>query len=483
MSIASRFGFPMPLTVVSLAAAMAITACSSSGDDNGGGNVGGGGGGGGGGGTMVATADAELAAGEAIVGAIDSNEKAGTMLALTSPAVEAVATSAGIVIDDGSGGGGSSAASQIGVALGVVFHSVAGVRIDDTVTYTPNPADLCLNTLLAALSSQPTLADCEAFYSHITAELTIDSADDGTLAFMYDGNTALTIGYAPDTAYIELDLAEIRNVLEAFWQQVGTSNLPDTMAGRFRLTAESLGVDSGRITFSIEEAINLVDPTNEIDIQVAAAPAALVLTLDAPNNTASIELGLAGIDSILPFVDLSDVTHQTLVSLGGLSFLTALENDGANLVGTEIGLGDGGFTIDVVNDGGGDDPIDFSIMLPNFAFTVDGAAGTLTFDSLVDFAFAVDDRFGLFDPTYTPGTAHTFDLDIAAGTQLAPVGVDGVSGQAIFQVVAGSVSAVGTGDFIGGPATAVASDCFTLDLSVLFAPPGFPLGTVACPAP
>jgi hypothetical protein len=119
-------------------------------------------------------------------------------------------------------------------------------------------------------------------------------------------------------------------------------------------------------------------------------------------------------------------------------------------------------------------------MLPNFAFVVDGPDGTLTFNSVVDFSLAVDDRFGLIGLPYTEGQAHSFDLDIEQNTQLVTI-TDSVSGESVLRVDSGSVSASGTGD-LAGTADAMVGQCFTLDLSGLLAdPPFFPMAAAACP--
>ena len=119
-------------------------------------------------------------------------------------------------------------------------------------------------------------------------------------------------------------------------------------------------------------------------------------------------------------------------------------------------------------------------MLPNFAFVVDGIDETITFNSVVDFSLAVDDRFEVLGLPYTAGQAHTFDLDIEQDTQLVPI-VDPVAGKTVFRVDSGSVSATGTGDFVGA-ADAMVGQCFTMNLAGLFAAPtGFPMVLVACP--
>jgi hypothetical protein len=478
MSNTWHFDLGVPMAVLA-AATLALGACGGGGSDDDGG-----GGSGGGGGSAVTTEQAEVAVAEAISTALDSNANAVTMLALSSQAVDAIATAAGIMVDDGSGGGGDdlNISDQLGPALGLVFNmkdgSSRGVRVGDTVTYDPDETELCLSPLFAALAGDPD--GCEAFYSNVTAKLNIDSEADGTLAFMYENATLLTIGYAPDTAYVELGLDEVGDVFDIIVNQGRPSGLPGTLEGRARLTAESLGPDSGRITFSIEEAINIIDTENDIDLQFPATSEALTLTLDAPNNSAEIKLGLGGFDATSRAVDLSGTNREALVMFDGLSLLFSLENNGDDLVGSEIGLGDNGFVIDVVGDLPSDDPVDFSVQLPDFSYVVDGTNGTLTFTSAVDFSFALDDRYGLFEPTYTPGLAHSFDLDIAANTQLLPI-ADPVSQMSVFLVNAGTVTATGTGDFAGN-AVATVGQCFTLDPNgLLVAPAFFPMALVDCP--
>ncbi len=342
-----------------------------------------------------------------------------------------------------------------------------GVRDGDTITYDPDENALCadewgsdLSELIDGDNMGGTIAECVDMFSHITLMLTIISDNEGTLAIKYDGFSMMVIGYAPNSAYFETDLAQLKLIYEAVADEGNSNDMvsPATFEGVTRLTFTALGTNYGRVTLSIEDAINVVDQTEnkEINVHLGATPKVFEVTINGSNETASIEVGLAAVQALFPLGDNDDggIIQQAKFDLKGLTLKAELETGGDKMVFTNVGIGRGPFTFNVLDPSAlteGDDQLDLSLALSTFGFTINGLTETIFFDSPFSMALDVNDVFGVFADLAT--TNSSLNVDIVENTEIKPL-------DDVMKVNSGSVSVEGTGDFTGS-AVYTAAQCFT----------------------
>ncbi len=416
--------------------------------------------------SSVTDVQAKSAATQGIVNNINTTLGAAGGLADNATAVQTIIDGAGNSTQSrrlsirSMGVGANGMDHQLESALDKLLSN--GVRSGNTITYTPDANTLCEDELLGNLleltdaESAMAMAECVDMFENVTLVLTIISEDEGTVAIKYNGFSMVVIGYAPNSIYFETDLAQLKSIAET---EGSNDILPATFEGVTRLTFTELGVDYGQVTLSIEEAINIMGNTagEEARIHVAATPKVLELTLNAPDKTASMEVALAAVQALFP-IDAADNNSGSVqraeLDLKGLTLKADLEAGGDKLVFTNIGIGSGPFTFNVIDPAAleANDLVDLNLALDTFGFTVDGVSETILFDNAFSMVLDVNDVFAIFGDWIS--TDSRLSIDVAQNTELKPQGD-------VIKVSKGSVSGEGTGAFTGS-ATYTTSQCFTV---------------------
>jgi len=371
-----------------------------------------------------------------------------------------------------------------------------GTRVGATITYAPDEEALCNDALLGLvpdlvdqvndlvddaddligegeLDTSDAIDACTDLLEDLTIVLTILGEESGILAIkMYDF-TFLTIGYSTNESYAELDLAQMKSIIEAIGdEQVPAEDpdLPSTFEGVIRLTNTILGTDHARVTLSFEESIKIVDDSEDKETSILLSKAAKVIEFEANanDNTASVEVALAAIEAFFPIDDVNEEEQQAELSIDGLTMKANLTSSGDQLVVTNIGLGNAPLLFNIVDLTSfiiSDDPNDLELTLENFGFNIDGTEESITFSSLFDATLEIDDRFGII--TDDDFFAGRLDVDINDNTVLTPK--VNSSEDPIFEVTSGFVSQQGSGDFdFGG--SFVQGQCFSLNLAAVLSP-------------
>jgi hypothetical protein len=363
---------------------------------------------------------------------------------------------------------------QLGDAIAAIFEN--GVRTGSTITFNPDETELCDDPLLGQISllvgvnvtgpgdpQQP----CIDFYSHITVVLTPgDTSEEGTLDIKYDNLTLATIAFSPGSFSIQFDLAQLKAISSAARPDV---DLPETIEGVVKTTFTELGPDHARVTFSIEQEINVVDSEDDFDITIAAAPKVFEFTANGPEGTIVAELGLGALAAMFPVEDATGAnSFPTNLNLSAATLHAELTAE--SLVITNFGIGGAPFTLDSTGNPG----VDFSFAFDTFGVTVDETG--LTFDQAYNSTFEIADSSGLF----SSGLTGTVDVAVPQESAWTVVGsvFDNFFNENVplVQVASapGSATVNGTGAF--GSEDIAAGECFTLRPSF-----GFPLVSANCP--
>ncbi|MBI3805176.1 MAG: hypothetical protein HY282_15610 [Nitrospirae bacterium] len=357
---------------------------------------------------------------------------------------------------------GTDPTAQLGQQLDTAIPLILtnGTQTGNTVTFDPDEAALCgdpvLSQIQQALDSLGT-GKCVDFYSHVRAVLTPGSTqDDGTLDITYDGHVLVTIGYAPSTAFIQFDLAELKVIASALVAQgfIDTANLPpaglpQTLEGIVRTTFTDLGPDHGEIALSIKQAINIVDAATNINITLAAAENVVDLIADGPAGTGSASINLGALAAGFP-LDGSDLAkHPTKLNLNQLTLHAELTPD--KLIVTNLGIGGVPATLDATES----PDTDFKLSLDTFGVTINGADSSITFDQAFHRHYDQKDTLGLVD-----GKTGTYDVLIPSAAKWTLL--DSTTGSPLFKVSSGSVTSTSTGEFGSVNLTHTENTCFTL---------------------
>lgn len=396
---------------------------------------------------------------------------------------------------------------QLLTALDLFFNN--GTRVGDTITYDPNETTLCQDFVLGQipellnsidpsidtgdLDTAEAVAECVDLFEHVTMVLTILGEEQGKLDFkMYNFNL-LTVGYAPNEYYNEFDLAQFKLIIEAMAADQTPPEdpeLPSTFEGIVRFTLQDLGDQHGRATVSIEQAVRIIDLSDEFDvsIELAQTPKVFMLEANAVTNTASFEVALAAIDLLFPVDDINAFEQQASLSIDGVTLKADLINDGNELVVSNVGLGNAPLLFDVLDSTGvlGIDPEDLKLTLNNFGFTIHGADETIELTNVFDALLEIEDDFGIVsDDEFFHGSVR---LEANNGSVLTPQPTSSPSADPIIEITSGFVTqngrknAVIGGDIVTFQESFIQGECISPNptTSSSFEEPLFV--SVACPS-
>lgn len=473
----------------------------------------------------ITNSQAQAAAKNLIGGNVNQTIAALGAIATSSSAINTSASSVGIQIPDTfsttssltravDNSATAAIEQQILEAIDLLFNS--GIRVGDTITYDPDEQAMCANALMEQLpgladnldelladssddstdtdDTSSAIEDCVDLYKHVTVVLTILGDEQGTLVIKYDSFNFLTIGYKTDETYAEIDLAQLKSIIEAIAtldDQAEDPDLPSVFEGVIRLTSTVLGTDNGKITLSIEQDINVVDDTDDTtesdtSISVAATPKVIELTANATDNTASVEVALASINAIFPFDVDPDTERQGDLFIPGLTLKAELSSNGDQLVFSNVGIGNSTLVFDVsdlsilfLDEGVNQDESaeDFKITLDTFGFTIDGTQKTIAFPEMFTALLQINDEFDLLEAFQFEGS---LELTVGEGTVLEPK--QNSSSEDVIEVKSGFVSEVATEDF-DPDANFTVGSCFTGNddlFDVLSGKPQIPLIEASC---
>ncbi|MCG6969184.1 MAG: hypothetical protein LJE85_05370 [Gammaproteobacteria bacterium] len=370
----------------------------------------------------------------------------------------------------------------------------AGSVNGDTITYSPN-----LNVICAIPDGDPNFnADaCREFYSHITVEQQIISDTDGTLTFKFDAHAPFVIGYASNSIYFEVVLAELNNAFAAaaiLLVDLGSPALLDTptsmydsFEGTIRLTITKLGEQAGSIGLSIPQAISISGTIdgNAQSLTIAATDNVIEVSADAVANTASIAFGLGAVTALSTVENINAPNELLPMSLNLSAFEGVFTFSSANsvdtLVGSDISLGVSPLSYSI------DNMEALNVSMDALSFTVNSADQTVVLDTGLDFSLSVANVNAAFADFFSADidpTDQSLQASLAVTAPMATVFTnrglpanDPLAVDEIFELTQGGPLDVTGVDYLQGSLSVSTGECFTGAGSG-----AFPIEAATCPA-
>lgn len=382
---------------------------------------------------------------------------------------------------------GAAAQSEIDAAFSAFLANPT--RDGNTLTYTPDVTVACSDELIAevmagagdAQSPAEVKELCETIVPNITVVQTLESDTTGTLTYRYRDAAPLVVGYAPNSAYFEVQLDDSKAALQAMaadaGQPLAEGDLPTIFEGALRLTATETGTNAGSIRVSVPEAVEVSGAMEfgEASFALATSEKLIEIGGDETAGTAYVESDVGALMASLPDADASGTPHLWEFAMAAFTGRIDVNNSTQQLTVTNLGFGGESTTVRI------DGQEALRIALANLGATVDGNASTITLDSVLDFAVNVANPFGMMSDFFAdatnptdPNLAGSFDISAPAGTQMTVLNPDATS--PVTKISAGGpLELQGTGEFAGSVSLPVDS-CFTEDASG-----AMPLAPAACP--
>lgn len=363
--------------------------------------------------------------------------------------------------------------------LDVLMYTVESS--DGTVTvYKPNAERLCAGM---APEEEGADEDCVSWIAdNVRVVQRVAAMDQGTLEIKIDDYTFLVIGYAPNSVYLELDLAQLRAIdgvlSQASGGEPGFSD-GDTVEGVLRLTLTRTGEESGSILFSIPQAVTIDhEGADALHLLFAATDRAVELVVDGQARTGTLGLGFTRIELSTTSVHLYETTMTQLALSGITGEFSFAGGESETMTATGVGLR--GAPLDVRTVTTGTSGTTFS---EHWEFSVADFAMEIAGDSHPDYHFqnGFDAAWSVEDLTQEPVAKKQATLTMVSGTRLSPTHAlpNG------FRVANGSVTATAqstrTADALDGTVTVAASDCGQWRNFGLNAGQGLPVVAVICP--
>jgi len=352
-----------------------------------------------------------------------------------------------------------------------------------TITYKPDPVLTCQQSVFDQVFA-PDLAEqaqCEALVSRIELVQTITSDTSGTVAYRFDGSEPLVLGYTSISAYIEVDLAQLKSAVESIMMVVNPSaptELPVTFNGVIRVTETELGANAASITVGVTEGINIDGMFDGQQATFTLAPTDKLLEIiaDADAQTGSVELSVGAISALFPVQDDASMTVLAgELSLAALTGRFDLDNNTQTLSVTNFGIGDQPFTVKV------DGQEAVRLALDTLSMTLNG--NEANFETGLSINLFANNISGILDDFLdmtTMPVMGTLALAAPAGTVFLDVQDPTNPMMDITQVMSGGPLTVMGTDSFEGSLTAMAGTCFTETQPAMMMT-GFLFEAVTCP--
>ncbi|MGE0614469.1 MAG: hypothetical protein AB7P04_02425 [Bacteriovoracia bacterium] len=328
------------------------------------------------------------------------------------------------------------------------------------IRYTPDASAICAK--LAGNNPGP----CVSVVGHFTLAQTPRGETAGSLSVRFDGYTPLVLTYAENEFTMDVALSDLRQTLLGI--QIASADpgvvpgegLPSVMEGRVRLRLARESDQSGSIAVGVAEAVHVSGGAGDdhADIQVAIAPAMVVVRLDRALKQVSAALDVFGVELELPMYDRNDVRHPSHWIAPGLAGEIRLDDLAREISFTGVGLRGADLTLAFAGSTA-------ALSIPGFDAKIVIPGGVPQVQVLSNLSVGLvfnDDGDAL-------GETGARQISAAAGTILTPV-------NGAIAVDSGSVTFEGTGDF-SLSLTVNSGSCFDVNAE---SPGGFPFQTAAC---
>ncbi|GGX58699.1 hypothetical protein [Saccharospirillum salsuginis] len=286
---------------------------------------------------------------------------------------------------------------------------------------------------------------CTAVANASSIEFTQSGEQSGSVVFQFETQEVFILEFSQNSLAGTWVLQGMKAFLEAV--DPDANNLPNTFNGRFKAKVEATGTNSGRITTSVPEAINVGDDTTDYQLNLGQTGTLLMVEGNDDLGTGSVSVDVSALDLRLAEEDDPGVIWDLAVP--AFSFDMTGDNKGTE----DNSDDDMTVTASLASPGivlkkGSEDQLTVD------AFTLDASmtSGVLTFNEALNFAMmAIEDA-----------TTNELDVQIASGTELQST--DDCNGKPGTDVLAGSVDiTVSENDTATIDVSASAGACFEED--------------------
>ncbi len=257
-------------------------------------------------------------------------------------------------------------------------------------------------------------ADCPTLLNPLTVVLNTQSDDEGSVTYLYGGETVLSIEYAPMQGSYEFSLAGMKQVMQQAASTDSQVSVPQTMQGTVKLsttiTSNTPDAEAGTLTIAVTEPVMIIDSNENLDISLQNSTL-LSMSSDATAGTASLAMNILGLQ-LNTLIDNDDGSNSTIgISLPAMTMNAEVSTAEDTLTLTDSGMGDRTFSVEL------DGVTVMQMSLAQFSAILAGNQGTLTFLDNFDFDINISD-LSFFDDEAAPNASALISAQIPTDTIL-----------------------------------------------------------------
>lgn len=375
-------------------------------------------------------------------------------------------------------------------------------RNGDVITYTPDAQAVCSETgvenildllsgsgsaagssstasrQLITTSTTQTDTKCTDLVKHITLVQTLTSETTGTLAYRFDNFSPLIVGYAPDSSYFQLNLADLKGSLEAgavITDPQTPAGLPN-MSGSLRVTETDNSATKSTLTLSVPDAITINGALDgqAVNLNMAQTTKLLELTGDTASNEASVEFAVNAVNLVAPITDPSNVDHPSEFNMAGITGLIQIAAATDTVTVTNLGLNGQPLTLKI----DGNDAL--RLTMSSLSLTTLGSTKTSTLNSALDVSLSFDNLIQWWSSTLPAATKGTLAITAPANTEVAVIDNTAIGSLSSKITSGGPLTLTGTGLFAGN-LSFNSGTCLTDADNTAAGGIGLPITSAACP--
>ncbi len=348
---------------------------------------------------------------------------------------------AGTSLDIANGGAGTldtMAQTDIDVndSLGELLSSTLALdgdgsrttRDGNIITINPDPNEICAAE--GANAAGTIFNNCVSLVQDLSVRLVAISDDEGSLAYQFDGQPLMTIGYGPIEESFELSLSPFRSLAVRAAQLEGQQiNLPETFNGAIKFSSsnqlDASGEPiSGSTSIDVTQAIAISDAAQGTSLSFGTGTL-FSLDFNAETGSGGMEFDIGAINLLTP-----DEGALSNISMPGFTARAEVSEATGQLVVSNLGLARGPLRVSIDNQEA------LSLSMQAFGFTVSEATEDvvltgamdimaftdqmLTSDSSDEDSFFTDSIFGEFN--FVTLVSSTLAATAPAGTSFARAG-------------------------------------------------------------
>jgi hypothetical protein len=276
----------------------------------------------------------------------------------------------------------------LSTSLGLDGSNTEVLRTGNTITIDPDEQALCADTV--GSSPEQDTTSCSQLMADLTVRVEAITEDSGVIVYLFRNQPLLSIGYAPNGATYELELATLSTVLqaEAELDDAVEDSQEASISGTVRLSAkvssEGTSNESAELSLQVVNALSVVDNSTAQTLLSLQPSTVFQINTDTASESVVTQIDWGALQITDDFLGSNNSRNELMLNLGKLTGQVSASGSGGPVQISNIGIGDVPLSITI------NSVESISFGLDTFGASLDNDTGILTLSSALGLQYVVD---------------------------------------------------------------------------------------------